>query len=224
MAIVYSYTNLINGKKYIGQTINPEQRKSAHKSSYQNEKDQEYDSLFHRALRKYGWNNFKYEVLIEDDNLDLINELEAFYINFYNTKTPNGYNILDGGRNVRRVLSEKTKEKLMWSHGKLTQEEVIHLRIAYANKESPKAIYDKYFKDRLAYTSFLNVWDGHRYSKVMPEVIQTGRRKKLTDDQVREIRFALSNGKKQIDLARKYNVDKSTISAIYHNRIYKNIV
>lgn len=224
MAIVYSYTNLINGKKYIGQTVNPEQRKCTHKSSYQNEKDKEYDSLFHRALRKYGWDNFEYEILAENDNLELINELEIFYIDFYNTKTPNGYNILDGGKNAKKPMKESTKEKLMWSHGKMTQEEVIYLRMAYANKESPKAIYDKYFKERLTYSSFLNIWDGHRYTKVMPEVIQKGRRKKLTDDQVREIKIALSQGEKQTSIAKRYNVDKSIISLIYRNKSYKNIV
>ena len=77
MGIIYCYTNLINGKKYIGQTINPSQRYSAHKSTHLNEKDPEYDSLFHRALRKYGWDNFKYEVLNETDDINLLNELEA---------------------------------------------------------------------------------------------------------------------------------------------------
>ena len=97
MAIVYCYTNLVNGKKYIGQTLNPSQRYKSHKSVHLNEKDPEYDSVFHRALRKYGWENFKYEVLIEDDNIDLINNLEIFYIDFYDTQIPNGYIVLPGG-------------------------------------------------------------------------------------------------------------------------------
>ena len=57
--IIYKYTGP-TGKCYIGQTTRPASRKSEHK----NAKDNTY---FHKAIRKYGFDNFKYEVLYEFD-------------------------------------------------------------------------------------------------------------------------------------------------------------
>ena len=71
MGNIYCFTNQINHKKYIGQTINPNQRYYAHKSASGNENNSEWDSLFHRAIRKYGWNSFKYEILCEVANNDI---------------------------------------------------------------------------------------------------------------------------------------------------------
>lgn len=42
---IYKFTNLINGKVYIGQSVNLESTYKAHLS---------YTSLFYKALRKYG--------------------------------------------------------------------------------------------------------------------------------------------------------------------------
>ena len=222
--IVYCYTNQINNKKYIGQTKNPNQRYNAHKSNHQNPEHTEYDSLFHRALRKYGWDNFFYEVLAETEDIDLANELEIFYINFYNTIRPNGYNILEGGKNASRPMAEITKEKLRWAHGKLTQDEVIFLRLAYANHESPKQIYDQYFKERLAYTSFLNIWSGRRYATVMPEVIQTGRKTKLTENQVIEIKQQLKEHHGSYNtIAKQYGVTRGAIEAIDLGKTWKHV-
>ena len=86
MGIIYCYTNKINGKKYIGQTINPEQRYKAHKSSYQNPNDREYNSVLHNAFRKYGFDNFTYEILVKDiDDFEKLNELEIYFIKKYNS-------------------------------------------------------------------------------------------------------------------------------------------
>ena len=222
--IIYCYTNQINNKKYIGQTKNPAQRYNAHKSSYQNVNSSEYDSLFHRALRKYGQDNFSYEVLAEVEDVELANELEIFYINFYNTVRPNGYNVLEGGKNALHPMSEITKEKLRWAHGKLTRDEVIFLRLAYANHQSPKQIYDQYFKERLAYTSFLNIWSGRRYATVMPEVIQTGRKTKLTTEQVIEIKKKLQmHDGSYRTIAKQYGVTKGAIEAIDLGKTWKHV-
>ena len=148
MGIIYCYTNKINGKKYVGQTINPKNRYSAHKSSYQNPKDKEYDSLLHRAFRKYGFENFTYEVLVQDiDDVEILNQLEKYYIKKLNCQIPNGYNVESGGKNCKKPKSIEHRKKEIWGQAKLTEEEVIELRLAYKNKKSPTEIYEKKYKD-----------------------------------------------------------------------------
>lgn len=97
IGIIYMFTNKVNGKKYIGKTINPAERYRNHK--YANE-----DSVFHRAIKKYGFENFEYEILeshfynSKDESNDQLNELEKFYIKKYESNIDiNGYNISEGG-------------------------------------------------------------------------------------------------------------------------------
>jgi len=107
--VVYCYTNLINGKKYIGQTFNERERKQQHKNCKGTK------NYFHNAIKKYGWDNFKYEVLhkrnyfsIEDATISLY-LLEINYINKYNTTDRSiGYNQTCGGC---IVLNDETKKR-----------------------------------------------------------------------------------------------------------------
>ncbi len=68
MIIIYCYTNKINGKKYVGQTNSEKRRLNEHKSNAFNEKSVNYNSIFHKAIRKYGWESFEYEKLEEIDS------------------------------------------------------------------------------------------------------------------------------------------------------------
>ena len=123
MGIIYCYTNKINGKKYVGQTINPEQRYNAHKSNYQNPNHTEYNSLIHRAFRKYGFDNFTYEILVKDiDDINVLNELEIYYIKKFNCQTPNGYNVEAGGKNSTKPKTLEHRKKEVWGQAKLTEE------------------------------------------------------------------------------------------------------
>lgn len=87
---IYLITNQINGKQYIGQSIHPEKRFKEHcQNSCQ------YNSLIHAAIQKYGKENFAIKILEEDiSNYD---EREQYWIQFYNTLVPHGYNISKGG-------------------------------------------------------------------------------------------------------------------------------
>ena len=110
MVGIYKFTNLLNGKCYIGKSQNLENRYKSHERNYQNSNLQDYNTKFYRALRKYGFQNFKYEILekyekIEEEEL---NNKEKYYIKKYNA-LKEGYNIQEGGKNtaVPRKLDEE---------------------------------------------------------------------------------------------------------------------
>lgn len=224
MGIIYCYTNLINGKKYVGQTINPKKRYNQHKSSAFNEKDKDYNTPLHRAFRKYGYDNFNYEVILSTSSLDILNELEIYFIAKYKTQVPNGYNILEGGNNSSRILNEETKINMMKAHANLTEDEVIELRIAYKEKESPSVIYNNKYKDRMHFQSFLNIWTGKRYASIMPEVFaDRGRHTKLNEEKVKQIKTEIAEGKSYRKIAENFNISPSTIADIAHGRTWKQV-
>jgi group I intron endonuclease len=95
MAFLYQLT-APNGKSYLGITVNaPEKRWGGHAASAKK------DSLLaiHCAIRKYGWDNFKKEVLVEGSTA-YIKELEVKAILAFNTLAPFGYNLTKGGDGV----------------------------------------------------------------------------------------------------------------------------
>lgn len=103
---LYRITNLVNEKLYFGITYQPSVRK------YQHFKGKGPSiSLVHKAVNKYGKENFKFELLCCGSK-DYILELEAKAIGFFNTQQPNGYNIRSGGENSvwpEGHLSKKSK-------------------------------------------------------------------------------------------------------------------
>lgn len=225
MGIIYTYINKINNKRYIGQTINPQQRKNAHKSDAFNSNSPDYNSILHQAFRKYGYENFTYEVLAQTDDIDALNLLEIFFIDKFNCRIPNGYNIEQGGKNsIKPPMTIENRMEHIWDQAKLTEEEVIELRIAYKNNESPKKFYEMKYKDRLHYQSFMNIWTGKRYSLIMPEIFEKKRHTKLTEEIVRQIREDRKNtGMSYEKLANKYNISKGTIADIINFRTWKNV-
>lgn len=86
---IYKITNKINGKIYIGQSSQPYERWRTHINGHKG-----YTSLINQAIKKYGENNFSFEILgwFED-----YNEKEKYYIQLFKTLAPYGYNILKGG-------------------------------------------------------------------------------------------------------------------------------
>lgn len=95
MTGIYKITNLKNQKVYIGQSINIHKRWINHKASYNNPKKECYNYPLYKAFRKYGIENFSFEVIEECKQEDL-NSREIFWISYYNSYS-SGYNQNEGG-------------------------------------------------------------------------------------------------------------------------------
>ena len=97
---IYKFQNLITQEVYIGQSINLEARYQRHKRDWVNG-----TTNFYKAIQKYGWNNFSYEV-IENCLETELNEKEQFWVNYYDSYN-NGYNMTLGGSNQHSVNHQK---------------------------------------------------------------------------------------------------------------------
>lgn len=103
---IYCFTNLINNKQYIGQSVNILNRKNQHYYRYKNLNDSGYNMPIHLAFRKYGWDNFTFEIL-EECSIEELDEKEIYWIKKKNTLSPNGYNVLAGGQVHRQKQNLK---------------------------------------------------------------------------------------------------------------------
>ena len=99
---IYKITNLINNKCYIGQTIKSiEERWRDHKCKAFNSSSKCYNYPLYRAFRKYGINNFSFEI-IEKCKISELNKKEIYWIQYYNSYKK-GYNQTLGGDGTKSL-------------------------------------------------------------------------------------------------------------------------
>ena len=124
MVGIYKITNLINNQSYIGQSVNITKRWRGHKNISPN--DHNYEYPLYKAFRKYGLENFSFEV-IEECRIEELNEKEIYWINYYNSYK-DGYNQTPGGNNCTHaiVMTEELLDKidLLLSTTDLIQKEI----------------------------------------------------------------------------------------------------
>lgn len=120
--VIYCYTNKINGKRYVGQTV--QKLKNRHGQHLRN------DQLIDKKIKQYGIENFKLEILHFAD-IYSIDMLEKHYIICLNTivKNGKGYNVSSGGHNgsmwvgkTEEEINEIKKKIGLSSKGKMVKE------------------------------------------------------------------------------------------------------
>jgi group I intron endonuclease len=107
---IYMITNIINSKIYIGQTNCLQRRVSQYKSSVKNYTSLNECSVILKSMIKYGFNNFKFDIIAMSWDRENINELEKQLIAQYNCIVPSGYNVAIGGDNFAK--DEEIKRKI----------------------------------------------------------------------------------------------------------------
>ena len=231
---IYKITNKINNKCYIGASKNIERRWLEHK------RGDNKNSLLYSAFKKYGKENFSYEI-IEQCSLEELYKREVYWIDFFQS-FKNGYNLNSGG-----VGGGAPGEHNGMST--LTEKDVIFIREAYKNNESKIETFRKYFYNKITFSGFSSVWQGKTWKHIMPEIYTqeninkhvhrslkgkvnlgvSNNKAKLKEKEVLEIiSLLISSTTPQIEIAKQFNVSENTIGLINrcktwtHLHNYKN--
>ena len=198
---IYTITNKINGKQYVGQTVHPEKRWWQHKNNAINN----YDNLpIHMAISKYGADNFDFKVLEWTEDYD---NREIQVIKELDTLSPNGYNVAKGG-NSNVMLGEDHPRNVL--SNKAVQEVIAELK---ENKLSDREIAKKYGATDKIIADINHGYSHHNDKETYPIRRKLGLQK-LTIQQVKDIIWKLINTKLSYqEIADIYKVSKG---AIYH--------
>lgn len=135
---VYIHTNKENGKVYIGITSS-----NISKRAGSNGINSKKNTLFYRAIQKYGWDNFAHETLFTGLTINEAAKIEQDLIAKYQSNNPLfGYNISSGGEsgNCGCVMSEEMrKNAVLFTREKAILATVsLGLNIPYTAENIPK--------------------------------------------------------------------------------------
>lgn len=151
MGIIYKITNHITGKSYVGQTIRPLKRRWQEHCQ-----NAERCKVLHRAIMKYGKDNFTIEQIDTANTSKELNDKEIYWIKFYNTLVPNGYNMTEGGGGIcglPMTKSEDWKRKIGESNRGNKRDDLAE----YNRKTKSKAVVQLSLNDEV-----IRVWESSR--------------------------------------------------------------
>lgn len=208
ISCVYKITNTLNGKVYIGQTVDYRKRKVGHFSYLR--RNAHRNCYLQKSFNKYGESSFKMEI-IKECAVDELDKLEIYYMRKYNSidKTL-GYNMVIGG-NTNKSFPDYIRQKMSRSQkGRIISEEH-RKRIGKWHKGktiSPKDIEkaNKTKKDNQI-----------QWGETNPNAV-------LTNDDVEKLIKDMLNGLTVEDVMKKYKCSRQTVYGITRNRTYKAIL
>ena len=220
---IYLWTNLENGKHYVGQATHFYQRMTNYKNKGATPKLQ-------NAINKYGIDNFDI-IILEKCNVDSLDEREQYWMDFYQTLDKNkGYNVLRAEETPGENFSQGSKN----NRAVLTEDEVDEIRVSiYCDRQDPLKVF-AYYKDKISYDAFCKAYRGETWKNVDSSMIydlnKTKERKckskaKLSVDDVKLIRERAKNGESITSIFLDYSeiCGRNTIKRVVNNETWKNI-
>ena len=202
---IYIIKNRINSKVYIGQSINAAERFIKHcKPSAAKD-----NSIIDKAIQKYGANNFWYEIL--EKQVENYNERERYWINYFDSLVPNGYNIMPGG--------EQPPVHYAIDHPNSTFDgiEEVH-QIKKELRETQLSLSEIAKNHNTSKRTVMRINQGLHYEELnetYPIRLTPNMNGKLTDDQVIEIIELLRYSYRQYeDIGAQYGISISAVKQI----------
>lgn len=169
---------------YIGQTCDFK-RRMKHHCNVKN------DTLIHRAIVKYGKENFEFKVLYTREE-SFIDEAERTAIKYYNSLSPNGYNLESGG-SLHKKHSQETKDKIRLASIGHKQEPLTpeqYKRLC----DSHKGLKGNRLGQKATQETIQKLRDSHRGLKQSKESIEKRAKSNIGKKRTPEQRANISNG------------------------------
>lgn len=216
---IYKITNKINGKIYIGQTVNAIKRWSQHKTAARNNKPTQ---IIHHALIKYGIENFVFDVIACCLDQNAANEAETTIVKQEDSYVSinKGYNVSNGGANApktevwKNMMREHLKNIGFQSGHEVSKDTRIAVSIANTGRVHSKEELRKRTR------SLKEFYGKHKIKRQMSESHKAAISKKhricnLTQEQEVELFQKLIAGKSQTSLSVEYNINRKSVKRIF---------
>ena len=233
---IYKITNLITNKIYIGKTNDSERRWKDHQRLAFTKGHKEYNKALYQSMRKYGIENFIFELIEEIEEYDILSgQREKYWVSYFDSYN-NGYNETLGGDGGSKPGHCKGSAN---GRAKLTEEDVIYIRQKYEEGNSRGEIY-LLFKEKISEFGFGRVWRGETWKDIMPEVYTLENKKRnerlgkqrgslnkriFSNEEVLDIRQRFSQGEslKSIHISYLDKASLSTIADIVYLKTYGDV-
>ena len=227
---IYLLTNLINNKKYVGQSKRLMERlgehyRSAQPELYKQKNEKDSNVSIHQAMQKYGICNFSFQIL-EICTLEELDNKEKYWINYYDSFN-NGYNETKGGQQNFALKGEKH------SQAKLKQQDVdIIKNLLSQNYSLEDIIKDFPFVSKSTISMINNgkIWidRGRIYPIAKLSTNHIGSkngRSKLTENDVILIRTRYSKGETIAEIYKdfKEKISESTLESAIYGKTFKHL-
>ena len=182
-----------------------------------------------RALRKYGVDNFKFEVLLRGLTPDEANQKEIEFIKEKNSLVPYGYNVATGGKRIDGASRLGADN----SNAHLTEAEAQYI---LDNRDKPMYILYDLFCDKISYESFKKVYHHQTYTNLTTTVseypynFEFGNQftnNPLEYDEIVSLRERYANGEYWRDVYKDYEwayKNEWSFYNVYTGRSYKLIM
>lgn len=205
-----------------GQTNNLQKRFNGHKSDSYNENSHSYNYPLHKAIRKYGIENFTFEVLESGLTQEQANKQEQYWIETKKTHiSQGGYNITQGGdsHTGQKLTWEQLKEK-----GKIfSGEEIEDLQTRLLNGEKYDDIIN-FYTPRLTRSFLSNLNQGINYRNPnlkYPLKTDFSGEGNFSKEEIKGIKNEIKQGLSYSLICKKHNIkSKGFISMINTGKYY----
>lgn len=195
---IYTITNLIDNKIYVGYATNFRKRKGDHFANLNNNKHKNIH--LQRAYNKYGRNNFVCE-LIEECEVKHLTSQENYWSNLLDTHNPKrGYNIRPTGVDTLVSHSQETRDKIS--------------RALKGKKLSPEHI------EKCRLSNLGRIHTEEENEKVRQGIYKSCKEGaiKLNEQNIKDIIELINKGIKSGIIAKQFNVTRHTIANIKYNK------